>query len=211
MSRDYKNINKQARQAEKKSSALVSHLFTFITGLCIGGFVATFILIQPDMSWMHFNSKKSVKDPVRNEQQAQNSKQKKARSSSKPKMPKVNFEFYDILRKRKLNITERIASEQEEKSAKSNANDVYLLQVGSFRKYKTADTLKAKLALIGITSYISRTVLNGQDSRYRVRVGPFDNSDKLRLTSQRLKDNNYQYMLVKLELENSQGTGVKGG
>ena len=203
MSRDYKDINKQARKAEKKSGALVGHLFTFITGLCIGGLVATFIFTQPDLSWMNFSSKKSGNDPAKAVQQAQTSNKKTSQDTSKLTLPK--FEFYDILRKRKLNISERIASEQEENNSTSDANNVYLLQVGSFKEFKSADTLKAKLALIGISSYISRTVLNGQDSRYRVRVGPFDDSDKLRRTSQRLKDNNYQYMLVKLELEDSQG------
>ena len=203
MSRDYKNINKHAKKAEKKSGSLVSHLFTFVTGLSIGAFMAAYMLMQPTLPWKNNGNPTSNDKNGENTKQAANDKQDEAKDNSKLTLPK--FEFYDILRNRKLNISERIASEQEEQSSKTDANNVYLLQVGSFKEYKTADSLKAKLALIGITSYITTIVLNGQDSRYRVRIGPFDDADKLRKTSQRLKDNDFQYMLVKLELEDSQG------
>ena len=203
MSRDYKDINKHAKKAEKKSGSLVSHVFTFVTGLSLGAFFTAYLLMQPNLPWLSGGTKSpGVKTDANNKRTA-NNKQDKAKDTSKLTLPK--FEFYDILRKRKLNISERIASEQEEQSTKIDDNNVYLLQVGSFKEYQTADTLKAKLALIGITSYITAIVLNGSDSRYRVRIGPFDDADKLRKTSQLLKDNDFQYMLVKLELKDSQG------
>ena len=205
MSRDYKNINKHARKAEqKKSGSLIGHLFTFITGLSVGAFLAAYLFMQPNLPWKNAGSRANGNDKSNtNVKQAGNDKKDESKNTSKLTLPK--FEFYDILRNRKLNISERIASEQEEQSTKTDANNVYLLQVGSFKEYQTADTLKAKLALIGITSYITTIVLNGQDSRYRVRIGPFDDADKLRKTSQVLKDNDFQYMLVKLELDDGQG------
>lgn len=203
MSRDYKNINKHARKAENKQGTVVSHLFTFVVGLSIGVFVAAYVLMQPDLSWLFPTKQVTDNAPAGDEKQVSANKDEKEKDNSRLTLPK--FEFYDILRKRKLNISERIASEQEEKISDTDANNVYLLQVGSFKEYQTADTLKAQLALIGITSYITRIVLNGQDSRYRVRIGPFDDAEKLRLTSQRLKDNDFEYMLVKLELEDNQG------
>ena len=202
MSRDYKNINKHARKAEKKSGTLVSHVFTFVTGLSIGAFIVAFVLMQPDLQWLTAKTDSGGKLSAKDKQDVAK-QDKKAKDTSKLTLPK--FEFYDILRNRKLNISERIASEQEEKSSETDENNVYLLQVGSFKEYKTADTLKARLALIGITSYITTIVLNGQDSRYRVRVGPFDDSEKLRKTSQLLKENDFQYMMIKLELEDNQG------
>lgn len=203
MSRDYKDINKHARKAEKKPGTVVSHVFTFVTGLSLGVFVAAIVLMQPDLSWLIPDKQAADKTATANNKPAVPDKKETAKDTARLTMPK--FEFYDILRKRKLNISERIASEQEEKSSETDANNVYLLQVGSFKEYQTADTLKAQLALIGITSYITRIVLNGQDSRYRVRIGPFDDSEKLRQTSQQLKDNDFEYMLVKLELEDGQG------
>ena len=204
MSRDYKNINKQAKKAEKNTGSLIGQLFTFVTGLSIGAFVTAYLFMQPDLSWFRSIERSSNNNAGANaKQSAAAGNRYKAKDSGKLTLPK--FEFYDILRKRKLNISERIASEQEEKVANADENNIYLLQVGSFKDNQAADTLKAKLALIGIKSYITRVVLNGQDSRYRVRVGPFDDADKLRRTSQQLKDNNFQYMLVKLELQDSQG------
>jgi len=203
MSRDYKDINKHARKAEKKQGTVVSHLFTFVVGLSIGVFVAAYVLMQPDLSWLFPARQATSSSAGSDEKQVMADKNEKTKDNAKLTLPK--FEFYDILRKRKLNISERIASEQEEKVSNTDANNVYLLQVGSFKEYQTADTLKAQLALIGITSYITRIVLNGQDSRYRVRIGPFDDAEKLRQTSTRLKENDFEYMLVKLELEDNQG------
>lgn len=203
MSRDYKNINKHAKKAEKKSGSLVSHLFTFVTGLSVGAFIAAYIFMRPSLPWLNAGNTPQGAKASANDKQAANDNKAKTKDTGRLTLPK--FEFYDILRNRKLNISERIASEQEQQNTNIDDNNVYLLQAGSFKEYKSADTLKAKLALIGITSYITTIVLNGNDSRYRVRIGPFDDADKLRKTSQLLKDNDFHYMLVKLELQDGQG------
>ncbi len=50
----------------------------------------------------------------------------------------------------------------------------YVLQVGSFADYKSADGVKGALALSGIVSFIQKVTVEGEGDFYRVRLGPFD-------------------------------------
>ena len=203
MPRDYKDINKQTKIANRNSGAFISNMFSFITGLSIGLFIAAYVFMRPD--WLNKYSVTAFfgNDNSQNTNQAQIQTQAKTKASAEVPIPK--FEFYDILRKRKLNISETIASEQDTKDSVTDTANVYVLQVGSFSEYKTADELKAQLALLGITSYITQVVINGKDTIHRVRIGPFENPEKLRETRQRLAENSLEYTLLKLELADSQG------
>ena len=80
----------------------------------------------------------------------------------------------------------------------------YILQVGSFRDFSSADKIKAELALLGIFADIQRVMLNGQDVRHRVRLGPYKSMDEIKDISRRLEDNQIEFML--LELREGQDT-----
>ncbi len=73
--------------------------------------------------------------------------------------------------------------------------------MGSFKEYKAADQTRAKLALIGIKAEIQRVVINGQDSIHRVRIGPYKDQKKLKDIRQRLMENELEFMLLTLRLE----------
>jgi cell division septation protein DedD len=202
MPRDYKDIKKQAKQAAKNTGSLISNLFSFIAGLSLGLFIAAYAFMQP--GWLDVWEGLSSG----NADDAHTASRIYAKPETQPaaEVPMPKFEFYDILRMRKLNITETIASNQEGVTD-PNAEDtsIYVLQVGSFADFQSADQLKAQLALLGISSYITRIVLNGQDSIHRVRIGPFEDPEKLRQTQAQLEENDFQYMMLKLELDDSQG------
>ena len=202
MSRDYKDINKQAKKAGGNSSSLISNLFSFITGLSIGLFIAAFAIMQPDLFKGIPQLAFLNKEEVSQESQDQAVTEEKTRDTSNIPIPK--FEFYDILRNRKLNISETIASEQDARDSATDTAGVYVLQVGSFADYQTADQLKAQLAFLGIASYITRAVISGRDTVHRVRIGPFEDPEKLRETRQTLEKNSLEYTLLKLELDESQ-------
>ena len=74
----------------------------------------------------------------------------------------------------------------------------YVLQVGSFRDFSSADQVKAQLALLGIFADIQRVMLNEQDIRHRVRLGPYTSVDEMRDVRGRLRDNNIEFMLIEL-------------
>ena len=74
----------------------------------------------------------------------------------------------------------------------------YVLQVGSFRDFSSADRVKAELALLGIFADIQRVLLNEQDVRHRVRLGPFKSIDEMRDIRRRLQDNQIEFVLLEL-------------
>ena len=92
--------------------------------------------------------------------------------------------------------------EQEQYAAldRDAGDDVtgYVLQVGSFRDFNSADQVKAQLALLGVFADIQRVVLNEQDVRHRVRLGPYTSVDEMRDVRRRLQDNQIEFMLIAL-------------
>ena len=73
--------------------------------------------------------------------------------------------------------------------------------MGSFEQYEAADEVKAQLALLGINADIQRVVINGRDIRHRVRVGPYKDPAKLQEIRDRLLANNFDFMLLKLKMD----------
>lgn len=74
----------------------------------------------------------------------------------------------------------------------------YVLQVGAFKDFSSADQVKAQLALLGIFADIQRVMLNEQDIRHRVRLGPYTSVDEMRDVRRRLRDNGIEFMLIEL-------------
>jgi cell division protein FtsN len=198
MPRDYKHVPKQK---DKSNGGILSAIITFATGLSLGLFVAYFIYLnQTDSSYIPFNFKLDSQEPGE-------PKQDKIVEIATPdiveeEQPIPKFEFYDILPNKEINISEWVADDPSS-SVTVNKNDtsVYILQVGSFKQLETADQVKAQLALLGITANIQHVVINGQDSRYRVRVGPYSEQSKLNEERKRLMENNLEFMLLKLQAD----------
>ena len=78
---------------------------------------------------------------------------------------------------------------------------MYVLQVGSFKEFEAADEVKAELALLGVPADIQRVVINGQDVRHRVRIGPYKSVTKLQEARDRLIENDLDFMLLKLKMD----------
>jgi cell division protein FtsN len=55
----------------------------------------------------------------------------------------------------------------------------FFLQAGAFRTQEDAENQKARLALAGYEASIQPTTAADRSTLYRVRVGPFDNSDEM--------------------------------
>ncbi len=77
----------------------------------------------------------------------------------------------------------------------------YVLQVGSFKDFSSADQIKAELALLGIFADIQRVMLNGQDVRHRVRLGPYKSVNEMEGIRQRLRENKIEFMLLELRAD----------
>lgn len=61
----------------------------------------------------------------------------------------------------------------------AKAADRFWLQAGSFSTVPDAENLRARLALAGWEASVQEGALPDKSVRYRVRLGPYDNSDEL--------------------------------
>jgi cell division protein FtsN len=197
MSKDYKSVPKQK---DKPKGGSFGAILTFITGLSLGLFVAIFIYLnQTDSTYIPFNFKSKTEKPdvLVKDTVVEATPAKEEEGLTIPK-----FDFYNILPNKELNISEWVADDPAiSESGSVEDNSVYILQVGSFKQLEAADQVKAQLALLGISDDIQRVVINGQDTRYRVRVGPYVEQSKLNAERKRLMENNLEFMLLKLQAD----------
>lgn len=182
---------------------ITGNLLSLATGLSIGLFIAFLVYLHGNPPGQLPDLKATPqKAPSRQVKSKDIQQQQKSQSLPEPK-----FDFYKILPNREVNISEWIAKGQEREKTARDDTSLYVFQVGSFKQYKAADQVKATLALAGINAGIQRVVINGQDARYRVRVGPYKDPKLLRETRNRLEDNHMDFMLLKLKIEDIKAAG----
>lgn len=107
------------------------------------------------------------------------------------------FEFYGILAG-----SEKPAKDKDLKASAHDAEkpvEHFYLQVGAFPRADDADNLKAKLALAGIEAKIKTAELPDGKTWHRVRVGPFENVGEVDRVRARLKENQLQGALIKVQ------------
>lgn len=196
MARDYKNVNKK-----KKREPLVnrfSNALSFFTGLSLGLLVAVIIYFQKDSTVFEQNN------VLLNESTEMKTSAVEVQADEKiANLPEPKFDFYKILPNKEVNISEweSVEDESDVPTPEPNQPSMFVLQVGSFTEFNAADEIKAKLALLGINADIQRVVINGQDIRHRVRIGPYENPDQLQQAKNRLLSNDLDFMLLKLKME----------
>ena len=194
MSRDYKNIKK------KKPEPLVkrfSNALSFLTGLSLGLFIAVIVYFHEHNATITNNNTLLGNEPVSDSEPEINEHDEKI-----AQLPEPTFDFYKILPSKEVNISEWESAEEEDPTiTEEDRKAMFVLQVGSFKEFGAADEIKAKLALMGVTADIQRVVINGQDVRHRVRIGPYKNTNKLQQARDRLLANDLDFMLLKLKME----------
>jgi hypothetical protein len=191
--RDYKNIKKKPAQPIKNR---FSNALSFFTGLSIGLFAAVIVYFYEHNAIIESNNSLLVAEPTA--EVVINNK-----DESIAQLPEPQFDFYKILPSKEVNISEWESVEEDVAASDKKDQEpvMFVLQVGSFKQFESADEIKAKLALMGVTADIQRVVINGQDVRHRVRVGPYKSSDKLQKARDRLLANDLDFMLLKLKME----------
>ncbi len=112
---------------------------------------------------------------------------------------KSQYDFYTLLPEMEVVIPEIDELGGSNQGVKAGTSETYVLQAGSFRRFDEADGLKANLALIGIKAIIQTVAVNGENTWYRVRIGPYNNIGQLRQVRSRLKQNNIDYIVLKMK------------
>lgn len=211
MAKDYKS------RSDKPQEKLTNWplIFTFVTGLALG-LAATIIYFllstgpQPekeqDKPKPIAQAEPSVEIKEENKSETSDTSldelsQKEEKNSDSDIL---DYKFHEILANKEINISEWETTEEEAPKTtepeKLDESVAYIIQVASFKDISAADEVKAKLAILGIIANIQRVVINGQDVRHRVRIGPFTNSEKLNETRTKLQNNRFDYMLLKLKV-----------
>ena len=192
------------------------NILSFLSGLSIGLLVAFIVflryqLVEPDATATITGSA-----PGKAEQE-----------QTDEEKPVVEYTFYETLRDKQVTVSEWVArgkdiiedkeavavedrneaqgtdESREQQAGRKASDDVsgYVLQVGSFKDFNSADQVKAELALMGIFADIQRVMLNEQDVRHRVRLGPYKSVDEMQNVRRRLEDNHIEFMLLELRAE----------
>lgn len=88
----------------------------------------------------------------------------------------------------------------EPQAGKGPADDGtrFLLQAGAFRSPDEADTMRARLALLGLDARIFPIEQGGQ-TLYRVRLGPYGQVDEINRTRKLLAENSIDAQVVRLK------------
>lgn len=121
-------------------------------------------------------------------------KRPKPEVKAKPEEPR--FDFYTILPEKEVvvpdyEIKTRVREERVGKAKPAQ----YILQAGSFRDYKEADSLRAKLALMGIESRVEKAKV-GNVIWNRVKMGPYSRLSSVATIKSRLKQNGIDVMVT---------------
>jgi len=90
---------------------------------------------------------------------------------------------------------ERVAPEAADRAAKSA--DRFWLQAGSFAVEADAENMKAQLALSGWEAVVQPATLPDKGLRYRVRLGPYDNTDELNRIKAELSRRGFDAAVIK--------------
>ena len=194
MPKDYKHISKK----NSRNQGVLQGVLPFLTGLTIGLFVAFIVYLNEHFNAIETETPEIIIADTNVEKKVDEMEDKLPEETVEPK-----FDFYTILPKTEVSVSEWVASEETEPEPIPDEDGLYILQVGSFEDYNAADQVKAKLAFMGITADIQRVVINGRDVRHRVRIGPYKDINELKLARDQLIENKFDFMLLKLEVDNT--------
>ena len=202
MARDYKNTR---RKPAKKP---VPGWVWMLSGLMIGLLIALLVYLsqQPGMSLSEKRvkpeetaAKKSVTEKIA--KPAEKTVQKTVQKTAKPAKDEVVkdkgllYEFYTVLPESEIVISEQELIKRQSPAAQQKKH-AYILQAGSFRQKPEAESLKARLALLGVESSVDKVVVNG-DIWHRIRIGPFVSVREINGIRNRLLHNNINSILIR--------------
>lgn len=206
MARDYKRTNKRKR----RSSSGQRNSWLWLSGGLIAGAIIGYLgyLVQAQSGLPAASQETRSGAPTTASTAAPAPTPKAtAKPAAKPAAPppaepapaKNRFEFYTLLPEMEMQVgEEQFGAAPDAKAPKKNDSGPYILQVGSFRQMEEADSLKARLALLGIESTIQTVVIRDQDIWYRVRVGPYDSLRAMGQMRSLLQRNDIDFMVLRL-------------
>ncbi|MDO9140789.1 MAG: SPOR domain-containing protein [Methylobacter sp.] len=196
MARDYKNRtqNKHTatsyRQSAGQRKSLSLWRWMLITALIIS-FVVFLVYLSSS------GSKQSQPEQVPTPAAAKN---EAAKQEKKPDLGPVlpQFDFYTILPEKEVIVPDHEINTRtrEERVGQAKATS-YIMQAGSFKEFKDADSLRAKLALMGIESKVEKAKV-GNVVWNRVKMGPYTQMASVSTIRSRLRENGIDVLVIEV-------------
>ena len=92
---------------------------------------------------------------------------------------------------------EKVPEKAPEPAPAAKAAERFWLQAGSFGTEADAENLKARLAFAGWQAIVQQGAVPDKGTRYRVRLGPYDNTDELNRIRNDLSKNGFDVAVIK--------------
>lgn len=182
MAKDYKN--RVPSNTRKKKSKPIPGWWWLVVGLLVGGFIMFLTNLQNTGEPGIVDTKPVIQQQdVRDVKKATSKKPLQELNTNKPR-----YDFYTILPDMEIVIPQHEIDERRrlEGTGKSKPG-TFIVQIASFKKMSQADTLKARVAMLGIETTI-QTVNTKGVIWHRVKSGPhksFRKVDKIQNTLHR--------------------------
>lgn len=177
MARDY--AQKKKGKGKKAKQSGISSIRLFLTLIIVGGFaMGLFFLSQQPKDEEAPTPTKQAQQAAPITPAAPSTPTKPASKPAAQQADKNGFDFYQLLPESEVEAPKVEAYKSTPKDPNKKTNT--LLQAGSFRNKKDADSLRAKLILLNLPNVVvEKTTSSSGSVWYRVRVGPFDNRSML--------------------------------
>jgi hypothetical protein len=190
--RDYKH-----RAQKKPPKKPLPAWLWLITGLLLGGFIVGLVWLKGQSvdaggEWVGAKPDRPPQGATRS-----------AKSTEVPPPPKPRFDFYNMLPEMEVVVPDDELEDEPATAVRpaSTPAATYLVQVGSFRRTEDAERLKAQLALLGIEAKVVKAKISAQDTRFRVRSGPYAGKEALNSARARLANNGFTGIVIRIDGE----------
>lgn len=202
MAKDYKHRtqNKNSPSYRRHSESVGMWRWMLITALIIS-FVVFLVYLrstgskQPSRQEAGQVAPQQV-IPAKPEEAKIEAPQEEKRTEPGPVLPQ--FDFYTILPEKEVIVPDyEINTRAREERVGQAKTASYILQAGSFREFKDADNLRAKLALMGIESKVERAKV-GNVVWNRVKLGPYAQMTSVSTIRGRLRESGIDVIVMEV-------------
>lgn len=192
---------KKTRKPNRRSKRSGAPWSVLITGLVCGAVLTALFLGYRENEPGSFGS--GIRSLMEKESQPERQAvQSSPRETPKP-APKVTLDYHEVLPNFDEVLSEDDLLIDEEpvagRSVEKEPDYEYVLQAGSYKSERDAESMKAKLLLSGFEPVIQRVTIRFKGTYYRVRLGPYQSKRKLHLDKKRLADQGINAMALRLE------------
>lgn len=170
-----------------------------LTGILIGLGISTWAVLQGYIPQPKRTTASTQPLPTPNKTNPKDQQAILSNNDNTKPVKKPRYDFFTVLEEVEVAVPEKELRQQaktesrqpaEKTAASDNTGNKgnYIIQVGSFRNPKDAESMKAQLAFLGASAHIQKVTINDKTWQ-RVRVGPYSSASEVEAMRTRLSSN----------------------